>query len=51
MKIMALTKMIPFSGFCFAVIERLSVDVVKYKFVQLNIDNLKGIVHFGSQVK
>ena len=49
MKITTLSKMIPFSDF--AVVEKLSVDAVKYSFLQLNIDHLKGIVQFGSQVK
>jgi len=49
MKITALSRMIPFSDF--AVVEKLSVDAVKYNFLQLKIDHLKGIVQFGSQVK
>eukprot|EP00249_Psilotum_nudum_P025011 c29348_g1_i1 orf=523-3702(-) len=47
MKIVALTRMIPF--FDFSVVEKLSVDAAKYNFVQVKIDHLKGIVHFGSQ--
>lgn len=47
MKIGNLTRMIPF--FDFAIVEKLSVDAVKYNFVQMKIDHLKGIVQFGSQ--
>ena len=49
MKITALSKMISFSDF--VVVEKLSEDAVKYIFLQLKIDHLKGIVHFGSEVK
>jgi len=47
MKITALSRMIPF--FDFSVVEKLSVDAVKYNFLQLKIDHLKGSVQFGSQ--
>jgi len=49
MKITALSRMIPF--FDLVVVEKLSVDVMKYNFLQLKIDHLKGIVRFGSQVR
>ena len=49
MKITALSKIIPF--YDFSIIDKLSVDVVKYNFLPLNIDHSKGIVQFGSQVK
>ena len=49
MKITTLSKMIPFSDF--AVVEKLSEDVVKYNFLQLKTDHLKCIVQFGSEVK
>ncbi|KAJ7525179.1 hypothetical protein O6H91_17G040200 [Diphasiastrum complanatum] len=47
MKIGNLTKMIPF--FDFSSVEKISVDAVKYNFVQVKIDHLKGTIHFGSQ--
>lgn len=47
MRIGNLTRMLPF--FDFTVVEKLSVDAVKYNFVQMKIDHLKGIVQFGSQ--
>ncbi|KAJ7534841.1 hypothetical protein O6H91_12G006400 [Diphasiastrum complanatum] len=47
MKIGNLTKMIPFFDFSF--LEKIAVDAVKYNFVQVKIDHLKGTVHFGSQ--
>jgi len=49
MKITALSRMIPF--FDLNVVEKLSVDAMKYNFLQLKIDHLKGIVRFGSQVR
>ena len=49
MKITTLSKMIPFSDF--AVVEKLSVDAVKYNFLQLKIDDLKGIIQFDTEVK
>ncbi len=48
MKISNLTNMIGF--FDFSVVEKLTVDAVKYNFVQVQIDHLKGVVSFGSQV-
>ncbi|BBN07287.1 translation initiation factor 3 subunit A [Marchantia polymorpha subsp. ruderalis] len=47
MKITNLSKMIPF--FDFSLVEKLAVDAVKYNYVQVKIDHLNGIVHFGSQ--
>ncbi|CAK9879667.1 unnamed protein product [Sphagnum jensenii] len=47
MKISNLTNMIGF--FDFSVVEKLTVDAVKYNFVQVKIDHLKGVVSFGSQ--
>ncbi|CAM6009093.1 unnamed protein product [Sphagnum balticum] len=47
MKISNLTNMIGF--FDFSVVEKIAVDAVKYTFVQVKIDHLKGIVGFGSQ--
>ncbi|KAH9315713.1 hypothetical protein KI387_024340, partial [Taxus chinensis] len=47
MKIGVITRMIPF--FDFTIVEKLSVDAVKYNFVQMKIDHLKGVVQFGSQ--
>ena len=49
MKITSLSNMIPF--YDFHAVEKFSVDVVKYNFLQLNIDHSKGIVQFGIQVK
>jgi translation initiation factor 3 subunit A len=48
MKISNLTNMIGF--FDFSVVEKLTVDAVKYNFVQVKVDHLKGVVSFGSQV-
>ncbi len=48
MKISNLTNMISF--FDFSVVEKLAVDAVKYNFVQVKVDHLKGVVSFGSQV-
>ncbi len=36
--------------FDFSVVEKLTVDAVKYNFVQVKVDHLKGVVSFGSQV-
>ena len=49
MKITTLSKVISFSDF--VVVEKLSEDVVKYNFLQLKIDPLKGIIQFISEVK
>ncbi|KAL4178662.1 hypothetical protein AMTRI_Chr13g116200 [Amborella trichopoda] len=46
MKIEVLSKMIPF--FDFSVVEKVSVDAVKYNFIAMKVDHLKGIVLFGS---
>ena len=49
METVSLSKMILF--YDFTIVENISVDVVKYNFLQLKIDHSKGIVQFGSQVK
>ncbi|XP_072954039.1 eukaryotic translation initiation factor 3 subunit A [Typha angustifolia] len=46
MKIEMLSKMIPF--FDFSVVEKISVDAVKYNFVAMKVDHLKGAVVFGN---
>ncbi|KAF8396847.1 hypothetical protein HHK36_018482 [Tetracentron sinense] len=46
MKIEVLSRMIPF--FDFAVVEKISVDAVKYNFVAMKVDHMKGAVLFGS---
>ncbi|KAK9102806.1 hypothetical protein Sjap_020060 [Stephania japonica] len=46
MKIDVLSKMIPF--FPFSVVEKLSVDAIKYNFVCMKVDHLKGVVLFGN---
>lgn len=43
-----LSMMIPF--FDFSVVEKISVDAVKYNFIAMRIDHLKGTVHFGTMV-
>lgn len=48
MKIETLSKMIPFMDF--SVVEKISVDAVKYKFVAMDIDHQKGAVTFGNEV-
>lgn len=48
MKIEKLSMMIPF--FDFSVMEKISVDAVKYNFIAMRIDHLKGTVHFGTMV-
>lgn len=48
MKIETLSGMIPF--FDFSVVEKISVDAVKHKFVSMKVDHRKGAVFFGSQV-
>ncbi|KAG6476185.1 hypothetical protein ZIOFF_065421 [Zingiber officinale] len=45
-KIESLLKMIPF--FDFSVVERISVDAVKYNFLAMKVDHLKGTVLFGN---
>ncbi|OWM72446.1 hypothetical protein CDL15_Pgr018331 [Punica granatum] len=47
MKIESLAQMIPF--FNFLVVEKISVDAVKHKFLALKIDHAKGVVLFGDQ--
>lgn len=49
MKIDMLSKMIPF--FDFAVVERISVDAVKYNYVAMKVDHLNGAVIFGNVVR
>ncbi|XP_010931804.1 eukaryotic translation initiation factor 3 subunit A [Elaeis guineensis] len=46
MKIEMLSKMIPF--FDFSVVEKISVDAVKYNFVAMKVDHLKDAVLFGN---
>ncbi|CAN6463506.1 unnamed protein product [Victoria cruziana] len=46
MKIEVLSKMIPF--FSFSVVERVSVDAMKYNFVAMKVDHLKGVISFDS---
>lgn len=48
MKIESLSRMIPF--FDFSVVERISVDAVKNKFLASKVDHLKGIVTFDNMV-
>lgn len=49
MKIEVLSKMIPF--FSFSVVERVSVDAMKYNFVAMKVDHLKGVISFDSMVR
>lgn len=49
MKTIAPSRIKPFSDF--SILEKLSVDIMKYNSLRLKIDHLKGIVKFGSQVK
>ncbi|KAL5981079.1 hypothetical protein ACLOJK_028999 [Asimina triloba] len=46
MKIQVLSGMIPF--FDFSVVEKISMDAVKYNFVAMKVNHLKGVVFFGS---
>ncbi|KAM0934722.1 putative proteasome component (PCI) domain, eukaryotic translation initiation factor 3 subunit A [Dioscorea sansibarensis] len=46
MKIEKLSMMIPF--FDFSVVEKISVDAVKYNCIAMRIDHLKGAAHFGT---
>lgn len=48
MKIETLSKMVPF--FDFSIVEKISVDAVKYKFFAIKVDHRKGAVTFGSEV-
>ncbi|CAN1784204.1 Eukaryotic translation initiation factor 3 subunit A [Linum perenne] len=45
MKIGSLSKMIPF--FDFSVVEKISVDAVKHKFIAMKVDYMKNAVMFG----
>ncbi|XP_042381285.1 eukaryotic translation initiation factor 3 subunit A-like [Zingiber officinale] len=45
-KIESLLKMIPF--YDFSLIEKISVDSVKYNFLAMKVDHLKGTFHFGN---
>ncbi|CAI0404954.1 unnamed protein product [Linum tenue] len=45
MRIESLSRMIPF--FDFAVVERISVDAVKHKFIAMKVDHMKSVVMFG----
>ena len=47
-KITNLTDMVTFSDF--TAVEKLIVEAVKYNFVQMKVDHLKGVVSFGGQV-
>lgn len=47
-KIEKLSKMIPF--FDFTVLEKIAVNAVKYNFVPMKVDHLKGAVLFGNVV-
>ena len=49
MKITTISKMMSF--YDFPIVEKISVDDVKYNFLQFKIDHSKDIVQFGSQVK
>ncbi|GAV87136.1 PCI domain-containing protein [Cephalotus follicularis] len=46
MKIERLSQMIPF--FDFSVVEKISVDAVKYNFVAMKVDHMKGVVLFDN---
>lgn len=48
MKIETLSGMISF--FDFSVVEKISVDAVKYKFVSMKVDHMKGVVVFSKKV-
>ncbi|XP_064998794.1 eukaryotic translation initiation factor 3 subunit A-like [Musa acuminata AAA Group] len=45
-KIETLSKMVPF--FDFSLVEKISVDAVKYNFLSMKVDHLKGVVLFGN---
>lgn len=47
-KIETLSKMVPF--FDFSLVEKISVDAVKYNFLSMKVDHLKGVVLFGNVV-
>ncbi|KAF3447820.1 hypothetical protein FNV43_RR08526 [Rhamnella rubrinervis] len=46
MKIECLSEMVPF--YDFSVVEKISVDAVKYNFVAMKVDHMKGVVLFGN---
>ncbi|XVE89595.1 hypothetical protein DITRI_Ditri20bG0008600 [Diplodiscus trichospermus] len=46
MKIESLSQMIPF--FDISTVEKISVDAVKYNFIAMKVDHMKGIVQFGN---
>ncbi|KAJ0013461.1 hypothetical protein Pint_19724 [Pistacia integerrima] len=46
MKIESLSQMIPF--FDFKVVEKISVDAVKYNFMAMKVDHMRGVVLFGN---
>ncbi|XP_041017495.1 eukaryotic translation initiation factor 3 subunit A-like [Juglans microcarpa x Juglans regia] len=46
LKIESLSQMIPF--FEFPVVERISADAVKYNFIAMKVDHMKGVVLFGN---
>lgn len=46
MKIESLSSMIPF--FDFSVVEKISVDAVKYKFLAMKVDHIEGVVLFDN---
>lgn len=48
LKIESLSKMIPF--FKFPAVEKISVDAVKYNFISMKVDHMKGVVLFGNLV-
>lgn len=48
MKIETLSGMIPF--FDFSVVEKISVDAVKQKFVSMKVDHMKNVVIFSKTV-
>ena len=48
MKIETLSGMIPF--FDFSVVEKISVDAVKQKFVSMKVDHMRSVVIFSKMV-
>ncbi|KAK8543029.1 hypothetical protein V6N13_136427 [Hibiscus sabdariffa] len=46
MKIESLSQIIPF--FDFSMVEKISVDAVRHKFIALKVDHMNGVVLFGS---
>lgn len=48
MKIEYLAKMIPF--YDLSIVEKISVDAVKYNFIAMKVDHMKGVVLFGKLV-